>query len=190
MESPRVAVHILAQLLNIIFTLFAAGIILSKKGGLVFKGCPGGLQVHRWVMILAIVAIIAAVYVAMQRSSFLPFLGATAFPHRVLKLDAEADTKKSIRISVPLPEAPADALVVYWAASSSEVPYPTPGVAYMNTDNVGVTKTKDGMAVFALDCPAEYMVRGSKVSRHVHYRVQLRTGSGMFGPVQTLPINC
>lgn len=191
MASSLVYLNILAHLLQLAFVLFVAFAVLTKRGGLLFRGCPGGLNIPKWLVVFVVLAAVSAVYIGIKRSTYLPFLGETAFPPRALRVDQESDVaKKAIRVALPMTGIPDNSLVVYWAASTSEVPYPTPDVAYLNSENVGVTAVKDGVAVLRLNCPAEYMVNGVLQKRHIHFRVQSKPGSGMFGPVQTVPINC
>lgn len=191
MSGTPLYLNMLAVLTQIAFIAFITFIIVTKRSGLMFQGCPGELSAPKWILAFAVIALVAAIFVGVRRSTYLPFLGCTAFPPRALKVDTDVENKKkSIRVALPMPDATADALVVYWAASSSEVPYPTADVAYLNSENVGVTTVKDGIAIMHLNCPAEYMVNGVTQKRHIHFRVQSKPGSGMFGPVQTVPINC
>ena len=185
----------LANLLVLGFSVFTAGSLVAGRGAMLFKGVPiTPVAPRTWVYYLAIAAAVAAIYLASRRSTYLPFLGSTAFPHGALMLDSdEAAAKKPVKVTVALQDAAEGAMVVYWASSPPPRPdatYPTPEVAYYNTSNVGVTKVKDGAATFALECPAEYMVRGALLRRHVHYRVQSKRGAGLFGPVRTLYLDC
>jgi hypothetical protein len=212
--KSQVYLNIVANVVQTLFVIIATLLVLFNKVS--FQNVSILSDRPRWMLVsVAVVALIAAFVVASKRSTYLPFLGYTAFPPGALNVaaaeDGGSEKKKlptsttAVQITLPLPEASQGALVVYWAANTNNAVYqsPTgggtavqpgvglsPEVAYMNTSNVGVTSVKNGYAICALDCPAQYMVNGSQLQRHMHFRVQVKPGSGLFGPVQTLPLEC
>ena len=183
--------NIVSQEITLVFTMAVAISLLFFKG----KPICGATSIKTWILAIAVIALMAAIFLATQRNTYLPFLGDTAFPTGVLMIDQlenEENLKdRPMRITVPMSDVPDQTLVVYWAAkvSSDSKVITSPQEAYAGSMNGGVARVKDGKAVFAIGCPAEYIVRGSAMKRHVHYRVQLEKG-GMFGPVRTINVNC
>lgn len=173
------------------FSIASAISILLFKGKPIFHMPKVGIV----LFVIAAIVLIAGAYLLSNKSSYLPFLGDTAFPHNVLVVDSSVDhatfKDKPLKVTIDVPNTPDGTLVVYWASKADDDKkfILTPNEAYSSTTNTGVTRIVNGKAVFTLDCPTEYMAMGRVIDRHVHYRVQRRNAC-MFGPVQTLKLKC
>ena len=137
---------------------------------------------------IAILAAIAALYVGLNRDTYLPFLGEAVIPCSLLKeqIPEHADTEVTVSGLTP------GAKVLYWAAEPSQE-----GLdhlkdwqkAYLEFANAGVARvTADGHVVLRIRRPQPYTVPlKGRLEAHVHWRV-CKDG-GMVGPVQTTPVN-
>lgn len=129
------------------------------------------------------IAIIAASILAINRTTYLPFLGRTVFPPSLLKRET-SNEDANIEIDVRVSEHATH--VAYWAAETSST---NPGKAYGKFQNSGIAKVDGtGMATMRITCPGKYYVRGRKLPRHVHYREVFP--SGLLGPVKKADIIC
>jgi len=142
--------------------------------------------------IIFIVIGLAALYLAIKRDTYLPFLGKSAFPGPILNDYHNFDTlTKQIKITDP------DAIkVVYWAAGEGQTVADSPEDAYTksNFENSGVvpietTQNKERVATIYFKCPRQYKVmNGLKtLPRHIHYR--LIYGNGLLSEVNTINID-
>jgi hypothetical protein len=135
-----------------------------------------------------------ALYLALQRDTWLPFLGETVMPSALVPLKTNVgDTVVDVRVS---PEAK----VVYWSAKPKDevtskpkdevkqgTSNPEVEQAYDDYSNSGVTQANiDGIAKLAFNKGTDYVVPGGKtIKSHVHYR-EMDLKYGMMGPVQTV----
>lgn len=126
------------------------------------------------------------VYILMDKTTFLPFLGETVLPPSVLRV--ATPTESTIDVTVKAPRRATH--VVYWAAASKGDIIPTPQAAYDGFSNAGVVAVVNGTAVLPLQCPAAYKVpmRNKTLPKHVHYRAVYP--DGFLGRVQTQNIMC
>lgn len=130
--------------------------------------------------ILLGMAVVSIGWLVTSRTTWLPFLGPSAFPHGVLKPRIPPKATRSVVI-----DAPDDAhRVVFWASTKeSDNPYD----AYGRYTNAGVTDVVDGKAVLRVRDPHPYTVgmMGKKTLQpHIHYR-WIRS-SGLLSDVQTI----
>ena len=139
-----------------------------------------------WGSVVVGAAVVGAIYLIMDPSFFLPFLGETVLPPSVLT----KATPQDATLTVAVGPAPAGAThAVYWAAATSNAVVGNPADAYAGFKNAGVVPIQAGMAVLALTCPAPYTVPGGRtLSRHVHYRWVF--ASGMLSKVHTENVLC
>jgi hypothetical protein len=84
----------------------------------------------------------SAVVLAIQRDTYLPFLGHTVMPEPITGF-TQAETLISKKIS----GLPPNVKVMYWAALPSETVIDNPSDAYGDYSNQGVTKTDDNGTV-------------------------------------------
>lgn len=120
---------------------------------------------------------IAALALAFQRDSYLPFLGKTVMPCSLLK----EGTPEKANASVNVQGLPPGAKIFYWAAeeeTSNLAMVHTWSKAYQRYENAGVTYTDNaGNAVLNVRNPQAYSVPNKGTLRpHVHYRVCSETG--------------
>ncbi len=133
-----------------------------------------------------------ALYLVLQRDTWLPFLGETVMPSALVPIKANSgNTTVSVNVKP-------GAKVVYWSAkpgSKSDEKLPghksseTIGVedAYADYANSGVVQAdSNGVAKLSFDKGTDYVVPGGRtISSHVHYR-EMDLQYGMMGPVQTV----
>lgn len=155
--------------------LVVAGTAASKLFGF-RKVAPGW-----WLTVLATAGM---VYLLLDKTTFLPFLGEAALPPSVLKL--AAPTESTIDVTVRVPGRATH--VIYWAASPSSSVIPTPSDAYKGFSNAGVVEVINGTAVLPLQCPSRYSVRYRELEKHVHYRAVFP--EGILGAVKTQNVVC
>ena len=128
---------------------------------------------------------ISAIYLAVNRDTYLPFLGWSAFPGHALKVSSP--NKSNLAIRVPAYEHALK--VVYWASNPGKEIINNPISAYTNTSNFGVSDVEqDGTAVLHFECPQQYKVYGRTLDKHIHYRSIMK--DGMLSPIETVNVNC
>jgi uncharacterized membrane protein YuzA (DUF378 family) len=138
--------------------------------------------------IIYVVVAVSAVTLAVQRDTWLPFLGNSVLPGAVVPLKKNmGDTTVDVKVT-PL------AKVAYWAAEP-ETKMSTDGAAdtvplvraaYDQFENSGVVVANDqGVATLVFNKGTSYIVpSGRKLESHVHYR---EFGEdGMMGPVKSV----
>jgi uncharacterized membrane protein YuzA (DUF378 family) len=160
-------VHLIAILLVVV-----GGINWGLVGSINFDlvqwlGASVGLPVLSKIIYITVG--VAALYLAFDRDTYLPFLGETVYPCTGLadKVPDEATVSVSVKV-------PAGSKVVYWASEHSKDMdiAPNPWVAYMNYENSGVvTANADGLALLKVREPIGYKVpSGRTLQKHIHYR--------------------
>jgi len=132
----------------------------------------------------AALMLLVALWIGLNRNSYLPFLGPTVMPCSLLanRIPEHADTE--VRVDGLKPGV----TVMYWAAEPA-----TDGLArikdwrqaYLDFANAGVTRADGaGVAVLVIRKPQPYTVPvKGRLESHVHWRVC--EGGGMLGPVET-----
>lgn len=141
--------RIMAQALVALFVLLSTGARLG------FSTYPPAS--------LFFVAAAATVWLVMQRTTWLPFLGPTVMP--VGLLDVKTPRDSDFAIVLPAPKHAVKA--VYWG---SVIAADDPVEAYGGYTNGGIADVVDGKVKFALMKPKVYKVGGRALRRHVHYR--------------------
>lgn len=127
--------------------------------------------------ILLALATVSTFWLVNCRTTWLPFLGPTAFPIGVLRRP-RAPYGSSVQVTV---KAPSDAIsAVFWASEKTST---DPFTAYGSYENSGVAEVVDGVAIFRVRTPQPYSVHGKVIPPHVHYR--WITKSGMLSGVRT-----
>lgn len=153
-------------------------------------------------MVVAFLAII----LALQRQTFLPFLGETVVPSSLFEEKNNNNlsgllSKNSNLINLKI-YAPNAEKVIWWAAddnilnnsninsnSNSNVEE-TPELAYNEYKNSGISNVmSDGNAYVVFPCPKSYKVGLLKriLKKHIHYR---ETRGGMLSEVKTIYLDC
>ena len=143
--------------------------------------------------VIYVVVAVSAVALAVQRDTWLPFLGNSVLPGAVVPLKKNmGDTTVDVKV---MPGAK----VAYWAAepetkldainkgaSEGNKAVPLVRAAYDQFENSGVVVANDqGMATLVFNKGTSYIVpSGRKLESHVHYR---EFGEdGMMGPVKSV----
>lgn len=141
----------------------------------------------RFMKIVAGIVFVAIIYLGSHRNTYLPFLGPTVLPGKLLKESEKKEGATQVTLFVEMPD---DTPVVYWAAQASEgVVFSDPYSAYEDYTNAGVAKVKNNQAILQISCPSSYKVPSGKTLKpHVHYRVVYP--NGIMGSVQTMWVAC
>jgi uncharacterized membrane protein YuzA (DUF378 family) len=139
-------------------------------------------------IIFAVISL-SAVYILLQRKTYLPFLDISIAPiSRFLKESKQKDFELELVI-----DAKGGEKVLYWAAdkkSNEDTPdTTTPNEAYNDYDNSGISIVdKEGKAKLYVKCPKKYFVMYNKIlPQHLHYRVITK---GILGPIKTINLSC
>lgn len=152
------------------------------------------VQEPKWLRAFYIIIGVIAVWVAIKRETYLPFLGECALPGTVFKsgsnVPSTADKLVTLKVS-----APNASKVVWWAAKpEADGQKGTADVyaAYDNYMNSGVVEVVNGEATIAFMCPQPYYIdhkiHKKTIKRHIHYREI--DNSGLLGKVETLYVDC
>jgi len=125
----------------------------------------------------------AALYLAFNRDTYLPFLGESIFPSSVLQTQTPAGATRTVKVKLK-PRTK----IVYWASEPGDnlnkKPY---NIAYGKYENAGVTTSDaSGVAFLKVREPQSYNISLHTLTPHVHYRTL--KASGMFGPVRTIQV--
>lgn len=153
------AVLILCGANFVLYGLFDADILGSILGDGIFAA-------------LFYVAVgLAILFVAMDRDTYLPFLGPMVAPCSVLQNQSPPGATKNIKVTVT-----PNTKVLYWAAEPANEnmkSIPSWKEAYLQYSNAGVaTSDSEGVAVLKVREPQPYKVPlKGLLAPHVHYRV-------------------
>jgi len=126
---------------------------------------------------------ISAIILALNKYTWLPFLGESVFPSALVPLNPNVKGDTSVIVKVK-----PNTKVAYWSAlpnNTDKTPYVTD--AYGNYSNSGVVLSDDnGEAILIFNQGSGYKVpTGKYIKPHVHYR-ELNKTWGMMGPVKTV----
>ena len=129
------------------------------------------------LIIMGIIGL-SAIYISLDITSFLPFLGECAVPvfkflndTTMNNLSPSAIAKGYKRIEIKIPENEEGSKIIYWAANPSSSIIDSPVAAYSDFDNSGIANIVNNVAVISLLCPANYNVKFKTLDKHIHFRV-------------------
>ena len=138
-----------------------------------------------------IVFALSAVYIMLQRKTFLPFLDVTIAPlNRFLKESKQKDFELEVVVNAKGSEK-----VLYWASNketnkkNKDDSVDDHTMGYGNFENSGISIVdKDGNAKLYIKCPKKYYVMYNKIlPQHLHYRTITK---GKLNEVKTINISC
>jgi uncharacterized membrane protein YuzA (DUF378 family) len=138
--------------------------------------------------IIYIIIFLSAVYVMIQRKTYLPFLDISIVPiNRFLSESKQKDFELEIVIN-----AKGGSKVIYWASNkkiSKDEKLSDHEEAYGKFENSGISIVdNEGKAKLYVKCPQKYFVMHNKIlPQHVHYRV---VTDGKLGEIKTVNLNC
>jgi hypothetical protein len=148
------------------------------------KWIGSGLNLPILSNLVYVIVGLAAVYLALNRDVYLPFLNESVFPCSTLKNTVPEAATVKVQVQVT-----PGAKVVYWASEPNKAqPVTNPWDAYTQYENAGVaTADGNGVATLAVRDPATYKIPSGRIlSRHVHYRYCVRPG--LLSRVETIDI--
>lgn len=133
-----------------------------------------------YIKILLYLIILASVmYMLLNRTYYLPFLGKTVIPSSAFKPFETSDPSAK---TITLQDIDKNAEgIIYWAANSSNNVADNPQIAYEKFSNYGVSPVVNGMANIKFLCPQRYFVTkfgimNTLLNKHLHYRLIYPTG--------------
>jgi len=158
--------------------------VLSILAGLAIAASRASVFGNAWARGLVWLALLNAIYLAVHRDTWLPFLGEAAFPPALLRPAQAPGADTAVSVAVP----PNTRYVAYWAASPG-ADFASPRTAYASSTNAGVAVPEAGRAALSVACPGAYRVplRG-KLPKHLHYRFV--GADGMMSAVHTRTLAC
>jgi uncharacterized membrane protein YuzA (DUF378 family) len=155
------------------------GLLGSMKVNLVERLLGKGM-VSRGIYILVGIAALA---IAFNRDTYLPFLGESVFPCSVLTDQVPAGATRAVQVTVT-----PGAKIIYWASEPADGDAKMPNFegAYRQYLNAGVATADDtGLAVLKVREPQAYTVpMKGRLEPHVHFRVCGPTG--FIGRIKTV----
>lgn len=137
---------------------------------------------------VALVIGLSALYLAMDRDFYLPFLGKCAMP---APLGNSQPLSAGALNTYKLTNLPPNVRVVVWGAQASSGTFSNPQDAYGDYSNAVWAKSDDkGVVQVQLTAPAAYSVQrfglwSKKLQPHIHYRYELTKHKGLFSRVHT-----
>lgn len=126
---------------------------------------------------------VAGLFLAFNRSTWLPFLGNTVFPESLIPLSELKTSDTSIEIKT-LPNVK----IAYWAALNKGQ-NTNVKLAYGNYENSGVVMSNlDGVAKLPIITGSGYTLpSGTQLPRHIHYRIIGNSDNySMMGEIETI----
>jgi len=127
-----------------------------------------------------ILVALCGISLASKRTTWLPFLGLSVLPGKLLSEQTPENADKKIKVKVQ----PNDK-IVYWAATGKDKKDQDVFDAYSNNSNSGVVIADEkGNAELPIIEGGGYIVpNGKRIPRHVHYRV---IGNSMMERIRTV----
>lgn len=127
---------------------------------------------------------VAALSIAFNRDTYLPFLGETVLPCSIIPERTPPGATKELKVP-----APPGAKVLYWAAEPAMEGLkniPDWQTAYAKYENAGVTTADStGLATLKVRLPQAYVVPfKGRIEPHIHFRICSDTG--MLGRIKTV----
>jgi uncharacterized membrane protein YuzA (DUF378 family) len=138
--------------------------------------------------IIYMIIFLSAVYVMIQRKTYLPFLDISVVPvSRFLSESKQKDFELEIVIN-----AKGGSKVIYWASNkkvNKDEKLSDHEEAYGKFENSGISIVdNEGKAKLYVRCPQKYYVMYNKIlPQHVHYRI---VTDGRLGEIKTVNLNC
>lgn len=147
---------------------------------------------NTFIRIIALTVLASALYLAIDRNTYLPFLGETAISPIVFDQEL-APPGSSTTYELKLDGVEDSTRVLYWASMTNEGDhYESPEEAYQGFANTGITSVKNGQATLKLNCPDTYDVGlffKRTLDKHIHYRL-IKKNNAMMSQVYTVYISC
>jgi len=163
---------------------FSAIVVVVTSLVISIKGVTSSQSTAAKVM-LSLLVIACALYLAFERSTYLPFLGETVVPCSLLQEQTPEGANYEKRVVIQ----GVGRKVLFWAAEPDTEYLEKLNdwrKAYLGFHNAGVTiVTGDDIAVLKVRKPQPYTVPvKGRLEAHIHYRVC--GDNGFLGPVQTV----
>jgi hypothetical protein len=163
-----------------VFNVNLVTILSSSLNKLIAMVASKNYEIRFDVVVYALV-FSAAVILASQKSTWLPFLGSSVLPSSLVPLKTPLNNNQVVSINTK-----PNTKVAYWSTlpnTSDKLPFVID--AYGDYSNSGVVMSDDkGVALLPiLEGSGYYVPSGKTLKKHVHWR--LIHENGMMGPVRT-----
>jgi len=172
-DKQKHVVHMVCIAIVLAFTLYSSIVFAVKDDG-----------IHK---VIGLIVFVVALFLAVQRDTYLPFLYDAVFPHTLVK-ETHVPDHANVQTVIAVDE-PDGTRIAYWGAMPSNTVGANPQEAYATYDNNGVAEVHNGKATLHFRCPSKYNIPwGVTLDRHVHYRVISK--NGMMSRVNTVFVKC
>jgi hypothetical protein len=161
-ETAEIWMHIIAICIVLFFTFFYSLLIFFNS------------KIDVIVKIIILIPLLCAIYLGLNRDTYLPFLGKCAFTPRVILNEIIPEGCYEYH-NLKLDNIENGTRVIYWGAlkdtNVSDTNNVTPKNAYGNYSNSGIAIVKNNTAKLYFHCPMNYNVGSRKIDKHIHYRL-------------------
>lgn len=132
-----------------------------------------------------------ALYLLFDKNTYLPFLGQTVLPSKLLcnNLNNDNIINNNNLIHLKIKTDNDTEKIIWWAADSDNpnIIIDNPKDAYKKYNNSGVSLVNNRLAEVVLLCPKSYIAGGRELPKHLHYR---ESKKDILGDVKTIKIDC
>lgn len=169
-ETMEIWMHIIAICIILFFTLFYSLLILFNS------------NIDVIIKVIIVIPVLCAIYLGMNRDTYLPFLGHCAFTPRVILNEIIPEGCYEFH-TLKLNNIADETRVIYWGAlkdtnllsgssgSNGDTNNISPKNAYGNYSNSGIAIVKNNSAKLYFHCPMNYNAGYRKIDKHIHYRL-------------------
>ena len=152
------------------------------------------MNIYATIKLLSVLVFIAAIYIGINRNTYLPFLGHTAIPPSIFFQEKVPQGSNVSYVLSFANDVQDGAYVLYWGALSKDhsTTRPNPIDAYGDYSNTGIVRVKDKKATLFFNCPDKYAVGSvmpKTLNRHIHYRI-IKPNDPIMSPVYTAYVTC
>lgn len=182
LNTIDVYIHIISMVIILSFTLLYSVLIVVSP------------NIYTIIRLLAVIVLIATIFIALNRNTYLPFLGNTAIPPVLFSREL-LPQGANVSYVLNLPNVADGTYLIYWgslASKDKDTIKPNPIEAYGDYSNTGITRVKGNKATMSFNCPDRYNVGSfmtKTLDRHIHYRL-IAPNSPIMSQVYTTYVNC
>ncbi len=174
MNDIDIWIHIFSIIIILFFSIFYSVYIILYP------------NVYLIIKFIAFIILICSIYIALNRNTYLPFLGYSVFPSKLLNNEV-SPLNANLTGILDIDEID-NTIIVYWGAMNKGHIHNNPKEAYGDYSNSGIAFVKNKKATIKFNCPDNYIV-GYDVKKHIHYRI-IKPNSIMMSPVYKKEVYC
>lgn len=178
MKHANAWTHLITMSIVMLYTIISSALVAFKIKNIT-------------VRTVAVIVLVSAVYLAVNRNTYLPFLGDASISPIIFAQEL-APAGSSTTYELKLENVEDGTRVFYWASSQKDKNHESPQEAYQGFENTGITSVKNNRASLKINCPDTYdigTIFKRTLDKHIHYRL-IRKDSSMMSQVHTVYISC